>query len=146
MDKATGEREIAMSELNYFSALCFFWAAVGIVSRIFIISLGKRWTHWELEKAYAKEKPNWIYGIALFSVMLVVFTWYQVMALDIAYSWIIAVLVTLTLIKVSFLLFQYDEFRRFVSTIFNDNQKLLRLNLTVFIFSAGFIVMGLYLY
>ncbi len=42
--------------MNYFKFLCFFWAAIGIVSRIAMVVMGKKWNTWETEKAYAKKK------------------------------------------------------------------------------------------
>lgn len=47
-----------MVELNYFSILCFLWAIVGIVTRILMVSLGKQWNDWEMEKAYREENQN----------------------------------------------------------------------------------------
>ena len=72
--------------MNYFSILCFFWAVVGLVSRIFIIKLGEKWNKWELDKAYTEEKPKWIYFLGVFGVGLVLLTWYQVITTDISFN------------------------------------------------------------
>ncbi|MBS4538922.1 hypothetical protein GOQ27_10625 [Clostridium sp. D2Q-11] len=135
-----------MEDLNYFSTLCFAWAFVGIGSRILMIRYGKKWIDWELDKAYAKEKPKWIYIVSVISLIIVGYTWYQVFNMDIKYSWIIAILVSLTLIKIFNLIFNYDKFREFVDSTLNNKRKFKQLNISVFIFSIIFILMGIFLY
>ncbi len=34
-----------------FSILCYFWAAIGLVSRFFILRMGEKWNNWELDSA-----------------------------------------------------------------------------------------------
>lgn len=131
---------------NYFSYLCFIWAIVGIVTRILMTAYGERWNKWEMDHAYKEEKPKWIYLISIFGVLLVGFTWYQVVNLNVKYSWIIALLLSLTLIKISALLFNYEKFRAFASETLNNPKKKLRLNISVFIVSIVMIILGLFVY
>ncbi len=135
-----------MGDLNYFSILCFVWAAIGIGSRFLMISLGKKWNEWELGKAYSEKKPKWIYFLGILCLAIVGFTWYQVFTLGVKYSWIIASLVTVTLVKVFNLLFNYDNFREFAKSVLNDKKKLIQLNVGVFFISAVFILLGIFLY
>lgn len=135
-----------MKEINYFSILCFVWAFVGILSRILIIFLGDKWTKWELDKAYSQKKPKWIYAVAILSLAIIGFTWYQVIVSGVQFSWIIAVLLSLTLIKVYTIIFNYQRFREFVKYILNDRKKLSQLNIAVTILSIVFILMGIFLY
>ncbi|EOD00205.1 hypothetical protein [Caldisalinibacter kiritimatiensis] len=107
-------------DLNYFSILCFFWAFVGILTRILIVALGDKWKEWEINKAYAKERPKWLNYIGIFGFALVIFTWYKVFTTNVGFSWIIAVLLSLTLIKLYKLTFDYNEFREFVINVFED--------------------------
>ena len=95
--------------MNYFSGLCFFWAFIGLGSRFLIIKLGKKWNDWEMEKAYTEKKPTWIYFLGVFGIGLVIYTWYQVFVTDVRYSWIIAGLISITLIKIFNLLFNYKK-------------------------------------
>jgi hypothetical protein len=126
--------------------LCFGWAFVGIVTRILMIVLGEQWNTWEMEHAYTQKKPMWVNVISIASVIIVVFTWYQVFNLGIAYSWVIAMLTTLTLVKISILAFNYDQFRVFASNTLNNPEKKIILNLIVFLMSLVFIVLGLFVY
>lgn len=133
-------------EFNYFSWLCFSWAFVGIVTRILMIVLGYKWNKWEMDRAYTKKKPAWIYGVGGLGFALVVYTWYQVFNLEVAHSWIIAVIISLSLIKISALLFNYSKFRKFASETLNNPQKKRILNLSVFLMSIIFIMLGIYVY
>lgn len=135
-----------MDKFNYFNILCFIWAFVGIASRFLMIHFKERWNKWELEKAYSEEKPKWIYVVAVFSLIIVGYTWYKVIVLNVKYSWIISSFITLTLIKVFMLIFHYQKFREFVKEVLNNKRKLMQLNIGVFIFSIICILMGIYLY
>ncbi|MCR3956273.1 MAG: hypothetical protein NUK57_08225 [Gudongella sp.] len=131
---------------NYFSYLCFIWAAVGIITRILMITFGDKWNKWEMEHAYSEKKPAWVNIVAVFGIIVVVVTWIQVFRLDVDYSWVIGVITTLSLIKISALLFNYEKFREFAGNTLNDKSKRLRLNLSVFAASVIFISLGLFLY
>jgi len=132
--------------VSYFSYLCFFWALVGLSSRFFIIKLGNKWNEWELEKIYSQNKPKWIYFLALLGILLVAFTWYKVFTTQINYSWIIALLISLTLIKIFNLLFRYEQFREFVVNTLNDKKRWLKINISIIIFSIILTLMGFFLY
>ncbi len=135
-----------MFEMNYFQVLCLFWAIIGIGSRIIMITLGEHWNRWELEKAYGKEKPKWIYLVGILGILLIIYTWYSVFALQVAHSWIIASLISLTAIKIFMLLFRYGKFRAFIIEILNNKNKLTLLNSGVAVFSLICIAMALFLY
>lgn len=135
-----------MLPFNYFQGLCFFWAAIGIGSRVLMRVFGQKWNNWEIDKAYSEKRPIWIYGIVVLGVLLVAATWIQVVRTSIPYSWVIACLVSITLIKLSALLFAYDRFRQFVSQTISDAKKFRQLNIAVVLFSFICIWMGVSLY
>lgn len=138
-------RAITM-DFNYFSYLCFGWAFVGILTRILMITLGDKWNKWEMDHAYAKKKPIWINIVGVFAVAIIAFTWYQVFNLDVDKSWIIAVITSLTLIKIFILIFNYDNFREFASKTLYNPRKKMKLNILVFLMSVVFILLGLFVY
>jgi protein-S-isoprenylcysteine O-methyltransferase Ste14 len=133
-------------EFNYFSYLCFVWAAVGVITRVLMVTMGDRWNKWEMEKAYASKKPGWIYVIALLGLIMIAVTWYQVFNLDVRYSWIMAVIVSLTTVKLSALLFKYDQFKQFASETLSNPQKMKTLNVSVLMISIIFIALGVFVY
>jgi len=130
----------------YFRYLCYGWAAVGIITRILMLGFGDKWNEWEMKNAYKEEKPKWIYIVSILGVLLVGYTWYMVITTSVPYSWIIATLISLTLIKISNLLFNYGKFREFASSVLNDRKKKMQLTISVFIMSVMFILLGYNLY
>lgn len=131
---------------SYFRYLCYGWAAVGIITRILMVGFGDKWNEWEMKNAYSEKKPRWIYVVAILGLILVGFTWYMVFTTSVNYSWIIALLVSLTLVKITNLIFNYEKFREFASTVLNDPKKKMQLTISVFIMSIVFILLGYNLY
>lgn len=108
--------------------------------------MGEKWNNWELNSAYASEKTKILNVICAVGYLIVIFTWYMVIVSKIEYSWIIAALVSVTVIKISVVLFNYKAFRSFVSNMLNDKRKMFQLNLGVLIYSIILIFMGIFLY
>ncbi len=135
-----------MSGVIYFKAICFIWALIGIGSRIAMGIMGEKWKAWELDKVYMKKKPKFINFFGFLGYLIVIFTWYQVVVTDVKYSWIIAIIMSATLIKISAILFNYDAFRAFGSALLNDKKRMFKLNVGVLIFSIVLILMGLFVY
>lgn len=132
--------------LNFFNITCFAYAAFAILTRLIMILKKDKWNQWELNKAYKEKKPWWIYLIAILSVLYISLSWYMAFTSGIKYGWILAALLSLTLVKISQLLFNYDKFREFVKDILSNKSKLLRTNLGVFFFSLLLIFLGLVVY
>lgn len=132
--------------MNYFSILCFVWALIGITSRIIMGIMGEKWKEWELNSAYPSKKPKILNILGIVGYLIVIFTWYMVFISNIKYSWIIAALVSVTVIKISILLFSYKAFRKFASKMLNDKKKMFQLNLGVIVYSVLLIFMGIFLY
>ncbi len=135
-----------MASLNYFQWLCFFWAFVGLGSRLVMWLLGPKWKTWEIQKAYSQRRPPWVLVVIAGGVLLAVWTWYQVWLGHTALGWIMGVLVSLTLIKLGALLLRYDDFRAFARTTLHDGSKFAALNAAVVFVSFGFLAMGLFVY
>lgn len=132
--------------MNYFKAICFVWAAIGIGSRVIMGIMGEKWKDWELNSAYKADKNNILNLIGIIGCLMVTYTWYMVVVSDVKYSWIIALLITSTVVKISTIMFNYKAFRNFVSKTLNDKKKMLQLNIGVVIFSITLVFMGCYLY
>ncbi len=135
-----------MTEVNYFQVLCLFWATLGIGSRILMGIFGERWKRWELGRAYARQKPKWLYVAGTLGLALIAYTWYAAFTLGIDYGWIMAVFVSLTSVKMCMLIFRYDRFRTFAVMALNDRLKMRWLNAAVLFFSVVCIWMAFYLY
>mgnify|MGYP006280250261 CR=1 FL=1 len=91
--------------MNYFSYLCFFGAIIGLISRFIIFRMGKSGKV-GIRKSLYRKKPFWIYAAAVFGILLIVYTWIKVFTTEIKYSWLIALLFSLTSIKIFFIRIQ----------------------------------------
>ncbi len=131
-------------KINYFVILCFFWAFIGILTRIIIFILGKRWNKWEENKVYSKKKPIWLYLVGVFAVSIVIYTWYMVATNNVRFSWIIALLLTFILIKVFVQVFNYSKFREYVKKVMNDEKIFRKINVGVFIYSLILVFLGVF--
>jgi len=132
--------------MNYFKIICFIWASIGIISRIIMAIMGPKWKAWELNSAYAPKKPMVINLIGLFGYLLVIFTWYKFFTTQIRFSWIIATLLSLTVIKISTIIFNYTAFRKFAVETLNNEKKMFLLNIGVIIYSITLVSIGVLLY
>ena len=132
--------------MSYFSALCYFWAAIGLVSRFFILRMGEKWSKWELNNAYTESKPRWIYLLGIFGTALVGYSWYRVVVTDVRFSWIITALLSLTLVKVFNLTFNYEGFRKFVVNTLDDSRRWRSINVSIIVFSVALVFVGIFLY
>jgi hypothetical protein len=133
-------------DLNFFNITCFSYAGFALLTRLPLIFFKEEWNQWELNKAYSREKPVWVSFAAIFSVLFVLFSWYKAWSSNIEYGWILAALLSITLIKVSQLLFNYVQFREFAARTLYNKDKMLIVNLGVFVFAIVLILMGIYLY
>jgi len=132
--------------MNYFSILCLIWAAIGIGSRVMMGIMGERWNEWEENSAYAAKRPKIISVVGITGYLLIILTWYMVFVTEVKLGWIMAVLASLTVIKISTLLFNYPAFREFLSKTLNDKKKMMRLNISVIAFSIVLVLMSIFLY
>lgn len=133
-------------ETNFFQVTAFFWAAVALTSRSAMLVMGERWKDWEMKGFYKEKRPKYITAIAAAGLMLAAFTWVQVVRSDVSHGWILALLVSLTMVKISALVFNYQGFRRFAESMLNNKSSMRKLNAAVLIAAAALILMGVFLY
>ncbi|MFW6270396.1 MAG: hypothetical protein ACOC4G_09975 [Bacillota bacterium] len=115
--------------------------------RLLIHLTPEKWNDFELNRAYSEKKPKWLWGVAIVSITLVVVTWYKEITTEVDLSMIISILVTLTLIKVSQLLFNYNAFRNFVKkALVEDRSIITKINITTTILGFILILLGIFVY
>lgn len=133
--------------MNYFQGLCFFFGALLVLTRPAIQFFPKKWNDFELNTAYTENQPRWVWIVALVGLLLVGFTWYKHLTTDIAYSLVITIILSLTLIKTSQVLFNYQRFRQFVvHVLIEDRKKLAVINTVALILGVVVISLGFNLY
>jgi hypothetical protein len=136
-----------MIEWNYFKILSIVYGLVMILKGPVIHVLGEKWTKFELGTAYTEKQPLWVWIVGAAGILLVVFTWYMVFTTDVRYSLIITVIVTLTMVKVSQVLFNYERFREFaVRVTTQDTSTLTALNIATAVIGIGLVCLGVFIY
>ena len=133
--------------MNYFQVFSIVWGVLMIGVRLLIHIIPEKWNDFELERVYKENKPKWIWLVGLIAMFIVGFTWYKELTTDIPYSLILSILITLTLVKVSQLLFNYDNFRKFVYKALVEDRSIVRkINIATTIIGIILILLGIFLY
>jgi hypothetical protein len=100
--------------MNYFKLLGLAFGLAAMLKPVYMHVLP-----WDekafLAKTYAAKRPSWIVPVALVGLGLVALTWYLHFTLGVPYSWILAVLFSLTAIKGVALLWDYERFQAWVA-------------------------------
>ncbi|MGM0462812.1 MAG: hypothetical protein ACQEQ4_10400 [Fibrobacterota bacterium] len=118
---------------------------IGVRSLIHMIP--EKWSNFELNTAYSEKKPTWIWAMSIVAVFLVALTWYKEVTTDIELSMIVSVLVTLTLIKVSQIIFNYNRFRQFVyKALVEDRRIITQINIGTTIVGIILLSLGIFVY
>jgi uncharacterized membrane protein YdcZ (DUF606 family) len=133
--------------MNYFQILSYAFGALLILTRPAIQFFPKQWNAFELNKAYTEKQPRWVWIVGALGVLLVAFTWYKHFTAGVPYSLVITLLLSLTLIKMSQVLFNYKQFRIFVARVLEKDRKTLALiNLFALLLGISSLLIGLFLY
>lgn len=105
------------------------------------------WNRFELSIAYTQERRSWVWAVAAASAGIVGYTWYQYVITDTRYSMVLVILVTVTLVKLSQLLFNYSRFRGFAEQLLaQDRRKVLVINVLTALAGAALIWAGIAVY
>ncbi len=133
--------------MNYFQVLSIVFAGILILTRPAIQFFPKQWNAFELNTVYTEKQPRWVWFIGLFGLGLIAFTWYMHFTAGVSYSIVITLILTLTLVKMSQVLFNYKQFRGFVINVLEKNRRTLTL-INLFALLLGFIclLIGFLLY
>jgi hypothetical protein len=133
--------------MNYFQVLSIAFGLILILTRPAIQFFPKQWNAFELNTAYTEKQPRWVWYIGLFGLALVIYTWYMHFTAGIPYSLVITLMLTLTLVKMSQVLFNYKQFRAFVVRVLeNDRKTLTLINIFALILGIASLLMGFLLY
>ncbi len=133
--------------MNYFQVLSIVFGLILILTRPAIQFFPKQWNAFELNKAYTEKQPRWVWYIGLFGLGLVAFTWYKHFTAGIPYSLVITLLLTLTLVKMSQVLFNYKQFRAFVVQVLEKDRRTLALiNIFALILGIASLLIGFLIY
>ncbi|HKL76212.1 MAG TPA: hypothetical protein VJ881_09115 [Halanaerobiales bacterium] len=133
--------------MNYFKIFSIVWGVIMIGLRLLIHIIPEKWSDFELNKAYSEKKPKWIWAVSILAIFLVATTWYKEITTEVDLSMILTILVTLTLIKVSQIIFNYNSFRKFVKkALVEDRRIIAKINIASTILGIILILLGIFVY
>lgn len=132
--------------INFFNITCFIAAGLALISSLMRILFPDILNSYEQKLIEADEKPFWVFALGVFSIMFIVIVWFHVWVTSIAYSWILASLLSLTLFKSSLFVFNYEKFRKIASSFIGENNKMIVLNLIVLFYGLSLLILGIFLY
>lgn len=133
--------------MNYFQFLSIGFGIFAIVVRSLIHILGERWTKFELDTAYTAKRPAWIWGAAAVGIAVTALTWYKHFTTEIPWSLAITIMVTLTLVKLSQVLFNYENFRNFAKlALVHDRRIIIAINVATITLGLAMIGLGIFVY
>lgn len=133
--------------MNYFKVLGVIFGLVAMLKPVYMHIIP-----WDenkaIGKAYAEKRPAWLIVVAVIGLLLVGFTWYEYIALDIKYSLVLTLLFSLTLIKAIMLIVDYKKFQTWVTGMLNRNKgkKIVIIDSVVGVFGLIIVVFSLILY
>jgi len=133
--------------MNYFQVLSIAFGLILILTRPAIQFFPRQWNAFELNTAYTEKQPRWVWFVGLLGLALVIFTWYKHFTAGVPYSIVVTLLLTLTLVKMSQVLFNYQQFREFVVRVLERDRKTLTLiNVFALCLGLALLIMGFFLY
>ena len=133
--------------MNYFQVLSIVFGLILILTRPAIQFFPEQWNAFELNTAYTDKQPRWVWFVGLFGLALVILTWYMHFTAGIPYSIVITLVLTLTLVKTSQVLFNYKQFRAFVVRVLEKDRKTLALiNILALLLGLVLLIIGFLLY
>lgn len=137
-----------MNPWNYFRVVTILWGLVAILTKpVFFNLLGERWRGYLKSTAYKQgQRPGWIIPTAVFSFVLIGYTWYRVYLDAIKYDWVLALLMTSSLVKIVTLLFDYPSFQSWVTDLLSNPAKEKSMIFQVTIAGIVLVVLGFVVY
>ena len=133
--------------MNYFQVLSVVFGLILILTRPAIQFFPKQWNAFELNTVYTEKQPRWVWFLGALGLALVIYTWYMHLTLGIPYSLIVTLILTLTLVKMSQVLFNYQQFRAFARRVLEKDRKTLTMiNIFALVLGLALLLMGFLLY
>lgn len=137
-----------MDTWNYFRVVAVIWGLAALLTKpVFFNLFGERWRSYLRSTAYKDgHRPAWIIPTAGYSLLLIGYTWYRVSLDALSYDWVLALLMTSSLVKIVTLLFDYQKFQGWISELLSDPVKERRMILQVSIAGILLVLMGFVIY
>jgi len=107
--------------MNYFTVLGVAFGLAAALKPLYMHVLP-----WDeqafIAKTYARERPRWLVPVAILGLGLVALTWYVHFTTAVPYSWVLALVFSLTALKGIVLLFDYQRFQAWVAGLLRKDR------------------------
>jgi len=133
--------------MNYFKILALIFGCLALFKPFYMHLIP-----WDenkfIAKAYSEKRPVWIVPVCILGLLLVAFTWYKYLNTDIDYSLIITILFSLTAIKGLALLFNYQQFQKWVAKMLSKNKgrEIVMIDIGAGVFGLAVVLLALFVY
>lgn len=133
--------------MNYFKIFSIVFGILMVIVRLLIQLIPEKWNKFELEHAYTQKRPAWVWIAAFIGLVVVGITWYMELTTDVRFSIVFTIVITSTLIKVSQVLFNYENFRNFAKkALVEDRSIIVKINIATIALGVGLILLGVFVY
>ena len=133
--------------MNYFEALSIGFGLAMILTRPLIHLFPQRWADFEMDRVYTRRQPIWVWLAGGFGLGLVAFTWYRHFTHGVPYSIVVTLIISLTLVKLSQVLFNYQQFRAFAERVLKRERTTMNLiSIATALLGLVLVSMGIWLY
>ena len=132
--------------MNYFFYLGIIFGLIAALKPFYMHVI--KWDENKfIAKAYKKNRSPVLVLISLIGLALIILTWILHFMLDVKYSIVITLLFSITLIKIFFLIFDYDRFHQWIYTMLKeDKKKIVKIDSLAGIFGIIVIIISFILY
>ncbi|WP_280772043.1 hypothetical protein [Salipaludibacillus daqingensis] len=133
--------------MNYFQVISILFGIVLIGGRLLIHIMPEKWARFELDHVYKQKRPSWVWIVGMISLIIVSITWYMQLTSEVPMSMIVTIVVTLTLVKVSQVIFNYERFRQFAKKALTEDRSIIvKINIVTTVLGVILIVLGVSIY
>ena len=97
--------------MGYFQLLGFIIGLAAILKIVLMLLRPQNATNF-IARAYGEKRPLWVVPVFIITLGLVGYTWYMQFTTNVPYSIVVTVFVSLALLKVLFIVFDYQRFKK----------------------------------
>ncbi|HUW58308.1 MAG TPA: hypothetical protein VMZ92_16855 [Planctomycetota bacterium] len=131
----------------YFKILSIAVGVLMVVKGPVMHLAGRRWPRFAATAAYPEKQPfgAWVAGVG--GLIVIAVTWWMQLRQPVAHAWIATLVVTLTLVMLSQMLFNYRRFRAFALKVMKERPGyFVVLNVAAGVLGGVLILLGILVY
>ncbi len=136
-----------MDPVLYFKVLSIVWGALIVLRGPLVQLVGRAWLRLVPEVAWPESRPFWHWLTAFLTLVVVAATWWVFAESRVPWALAATLLVTLSVVRASQVLFNYAHFRRLMVRLAADRPRALAaLNAVLTLLGLALILLGIFVY